>query len=119
MRVKSPRRQRHNKIMDLAKGYRMARSKRYKSAREAVLHAGQYAYEGRRLRRRDKRSEWIVQINSGLEQLAIQTESPKIAYSRLINGLKTKNITLDRKIIAQLTKEDFFAFRQVVEQATA
>ena len=105
--------------MTLAKGYRMARSKRYKSAKEAVLHAGMYSYIGRKLRRRDKRSEWIVQINAGLEKLSTETANPKIAYSKLISGLKTHQITLDRKIIAHLTMDDFFAFRQVVEKAVA
>lgn len=119
MRVKSPRRQRHNKVLKLAKGYRMARSKRYKAAHEAVLHAGQYAYAGRKLRRRDKRSEWIVQMNSALVQLSMETNEPKISYSKLIGAMKTKQIVLDRKIMATIAKEDFPAFKQVVASAMA
>ncbi len=119
MRVKSPRRQRHNKVLKLAKGYRMARSKHYKAAHEAVLHAGQYAFAGRRLRRRDKRSEWIVQMNAALVQLSMETNEPKIAYSRLINAMKTKNVILDRKIMSTIAKEDFATFKHVVQQMMA
>lgn len=119
MRVKSPRRQRHNKVLKLAKGYRMARSRRYKVAQQAVLQAGQYAYSGRRLRRRDKRTEWIVQINAALSQLSAETKQPKIAYSRLIKALKDKEITLDRKTLAALSIDNFNSFKQVVDSAMA
>lgn len=119
MRVKSPRRHRHNKILKLAKGYRMARSKHFKAANESVLHAGAYAYAGRRLRRRDKRSEWITQMNAALLQLSMETNEPKIAYSKLISAMKKKEITLDRKIMATLANEDFNTFKQVVASAMA
>lgn len=119
MRVKSPRRQRHNKIMKLAKGYRMARGKHYKAAREAVLHAGQYAYAGRRLRRRDKRSEWITQINAALTHISLESNQPKLSYSKFIAALKGKNITIDRKILAQLTLKDITAFKNVVAAVSA
>ena len=71
MRVKSPRRQRHNKVLKLAKGYRMTKHRLYKVAREAVVHAGQYAFAGRKLRRRDLRRTWIIRINAGLRALGV------------------------------------------------
>ena len=118
MRVKSTRRS-ARKVLKMAKGYRMSRSKHFKAAQEAVLHAGQYAYHGRKLRKRDKRREWITQINSALTQISLETGKDKIAYSKLINALKQKNIDIDRKILATLTKEDFPTFTHVVETAMA
>lgn len=119
MRTTNSRRQRHNKVLALAKGYRMARGKRYKSAHEAVLHAGQYSYNGRKLRKRDKRREWITQINAGLTHISMTDEQPKVSYSKFIAALKAKNINVDRKILAKLTLLDFPAFKQVVATATA
>ena len=71
MRVKSPRRQRHNKVLKLAKGYRMTRHRLYKVAREATIHAGQYAFAGRHLRRRDLRATWIIRLNAALRSLGV------------------------------------------------
>jgi len=116
MRVSSTSYKKHKKILELAKGYRMARSKRYRTAHETVLHAGQDAYFGRRLRKRDKRSEWIVQINAGLATYSKDVEA-KVSYSKFINGLKKKDIQLDRKILAQMTMDDFASFSKVVETA--
>lgn len=105
--------------MKLAKGYRMSRSKHFKAAHEAVLHAGQHAFIGRKLRKRDKRREWISQINSALLALSMETKSDKIAYSKLINGLKKHEIAIDRKILAEISREDFDTFKTVVDQAMA
>jgi len=120
MRVKSPTRKRHKKILKLARGYRMARSKHYRVARESVLHAGQYAYIGRKLRKRDKRREWISQISAALKYLSMENklEQP-LNYSRFIHLLNQKQIKLDRKSLAQLSKTDISAFEQVVKQAMA
>lgn len=110
MRVKSPRRQRHKKILEAAKGFRDARRKRYKVAKEAVLHAGQYAYVGRKLRKRNIRSLWITRLNA-----AVREEG--ISYSRFTAGLKKANIEINRKILSDIAIEDPKTFSQIVEKA--
>jgi large subunit ribosomal protein L20 len=110
MRVKSPRRQRHNKVLALAKGYRMSRHRWYKVARESVIHAGQYAFAGRKLRRRDLRATWIVRINGSLESLGI-------SYSAFIDALKKHNIQVDRKILSELVTHEPKAFIEIVKSA--
>ena len=107
MRVKSPRLHRHKKVLKLAKGYRMARHKWYRVAKEAVVHAGQYAFAGRRLRRRDLRSTWITRINATLRTL-------DTTYSQFISGLKKANIQIDRKILADLAVKEPRVFAQIV-----
>ena len=110
MRVKSPRRQRHNKVLARAKGYRMTKHKLYKVAHEAVRHAGQYAFAGRHLRRRDMRRTWITRINSGLTPLGVK-------YSVFISALKKSNIELDRKILSELATSQPEAFKEVVRSS--
>lgn len=119
MRVKSQSSKKHKKILKLAKGYRQSRSKRFRTANEAVLHAGKYAYVGRKLRKRDKRREWITQINAALTHLAMQSENKKVKYSQFINGLKKNNIEIDRNILAKLSIEDPDTFSFIVDQAKA
>lgn len=116
MRIKSSRRSKHKKILKLASGYRMARSKRYKSAHEAVMHAGQYAFVGRKLKKRDKKTEWVQQINSGLEQVAIHQNIKKMSYSVLIHQLQVSNISLNRKMLSNLSTQDFSTFQKIVEK---
>jgi large subunit ribosomal protein L20 len=110
MRVKSPRRQRHNKILNLAKGYRMTKHRLYKSAREAVVHAGQYAFAGRKLKKRDLRSLWIVRINGTLAGMGIK-------YSAFISALKKSGISLDRKILSELVTNKPQVFAEIVKSA--
>lgn len=112
MRVKSPRHQRHKKILEQAKGFRDARRKRYKVAKEAVLHAGQYAYIGRKLRKRDLRSLWIIRLNAAAREQGL-------SYSRFISSLKKANIELDRKILSDIAIEDPATFGKIVEKAKA
>lgn len=109
MRVKSPRRQRHNKVLKLAKGYRMTKNRLYKVAHEATIHAGQYAFAGRHLRRRDLRSTWIIRINAALRALGV-------TYSKFIPALKKANINLDRKILADLAVRQPETFKQIVDK---
>lgn len=104
------RKRRHKKILKLAKGYRGTNSRLYKRAKEAVLHAGQYAYVGRKLRKRDMRRLWITRINAGLKK----AEAP-LNYSRFIKALKDANIALNRKMLADLAATNFSAFRSVVD----
>lgn len=100
----------HKKILDLTKGYRMTKHKLIKVAKEAALHAGEYAYAGRRLRKRDFRQLWITRLNGSLGQM-------DLSYSRFINGLKKANIQLDRKILADLAIQDPEVFKIIVDKA--
>ncbi len=99
----------HKKTLHLAKGYWMSRHKQIKKAQEAVLHAGEYAFHGRKRRKRDMRSLWIVRMNAALREHGV-------TYSSFINKLKTKNIGLDRKILAQLASEHPAVFKNIVKQ---
>lgn len=103
---------RHKKILKLAKGYRFGRSKLIRQAKESLLHAGQYALAGRRQRRRDMRRLWITQIG-----IALRAEGT--TYSRFIALLKTKNIALDRKILAELAVKDYPTFQKIVSTTLA
>ena len=111
-RVKSPRRRRHKKVLAKARGFLQARRKRYKVAKEAVLHAGQYAYIGRKLRKRDLRSLWIIRLNAAVRE-------HDLSYSQFIAGLKKAGISLDRKILSDLAITDPASFSQIVEKVKA
>ena len=97
-------------ILKQAKGYRGAKSKLYRVAREAVMKSGQYAYIGRKLKKRDMRSLWITRINAACRENAV-------SYSVFINGLKKANIELNRKVLADLAVTDKNAFAKLVESA--
>ena len=97
-------------ILKEAKGYVGAKSKLYRVAREAVMKSGQYAYVGRKLKKRDIRSLWIVRINAGCRENGI-------SYSKFINGLKLAGIDLNRKVLADIAATDKNAFAKLVEKA--
>lgn len=99
----------HKKLLSLTKGHRGGRSKLIKQAKESALHAGQYAFEGRKQRKRDMRSLWIVQLGN-----AVRAQG--LSYSRFISGLKAKNIMLDRKMLAELAVNNPEDFKQIVSQ---
>ena len=101
---------RHKKVLKQAKGFRGARSRTYKVAKQAVMRAGQYAYRDRRVKKRVFRSLWIVRINAAARDNGL-------TYSQLIAGLKKANIDLDRKVLASLAVNDKEAFSLLVEQA--
>src|SRR5215470_6285863 len=103
---------RHKKVLKLAKGYYGARSRSYKTAKQAVIKAGQYAYRDRRQRKRHFRSLWIVRINAAARVNGL-------SYSRLIAGLKAAGSTLDRKVLADLAARDPQGFAAVAESAKA
>lgn len=105
------RRHRHKKVLKLTKGYRGTNSRLYKRAHEAMLHAGHYAYVGRRLRKRDMRKLWILRINAGLRQI-----DETFRYSTFIHQLQKANIGLNRKMLAELAATDFNAFSNIVAQ---
>ncbi len=100
---------RHKKILEQAKGYQHASRKRIKTAKEAVMHAGQYAYVGRKLRKRDFRRLWIQRINAGLK-----TIDSTLSYSVFINLLSEKKIEINRKMLAELAVNDMKAFEAIV-----
>lgn len=103
---------RHKKILKLVKGHRGGRSKLIKQAKESLLHADQYAYEGRKQRKRDMRKLWIIQLNA-----AVRAEG--LSYSKFIAGLKAKKINLDRKILAELAVNHPEDFKKILSQVTA
>ena len=105
-------RRRHKKIIGRAKGYYNARRKVFRAANQAVIKAGQYAYIGRKQKKRQFRRLWIVRINAGARQFGL-------SYSRLINGLTKAGITVDRKVLADIAVRDLATFGALAEKAKA
>ena len=103
---------RHKKILKLAKGYYGARSRVFRVAKQAVIKALQYAYRDRRQRKREFRALWIARINAAARLHGL-------SYSRFMNGLKKANITLDRKVLADLAVNDKIGFATLAKQAAA
>ena len=101
---------RHKKYLDMAKGFRGGRSRLYRTAREAVERSLQYAYEGRKLRKRAFRRLWIQRINAG-------ARIDGLSYSRLVNGLKLAGVVINRKMLADLAVREKADFAAIVELA--
>ena len=108
----SKRRHRRKKILGLAKGYFLNKSKLYRAAKEAVDRAGNFAYVGRRNKKRDFRRLWIIRINAA-------ARLHDMTYSQFIAGLKRAGVDLDRKTLAELAATDPAAFGALVESARA
>lgn len=98
--------------MKATKGYRGTKSKLYRVARQAMMKSGQYAYIGRKHKKRDFRSLWIVRINAGCR-------AHNISYSKFMHGLKLANITLNRKVLSDLATNDAAAFESLIVTAKA
>lgn len=105
------RKARHNKVLKTTKGYRMTKNRLYKVAHEAMMHAGEYAFMGRKRRKRDLRSLWITRINAGLRAL-----DEKYTYARFVADLNVSKVALDRKSLAELAATDPIAFQAVVKK---
>ena len=105
-------RKRRNKMLKLAKGYWGAKSKHFKMAKQAVMKSGNYAYIGRKQKKRDFRALWITRISA-------QAKVCGINYSRLMCGLKKAGINLNRKMLAELAVNDKEAFAALVEKSKA
>ena len=103
-------RKRRKKILKLAKGYYGGKSKLFKSAKEAVMKSGQYAYIGRRLKKRDFRRLWITRISAAAKMNGMN-------YSTFMNGLKKAGVTLNRKMLSEIAIADAAAFTALTEQA--
>lgn len=108
MRVKTGtvRRQHHKKVIKAAKGFWMERHKRFKPAHEAVLHSGQYAYNGRRIRRRDFRKLWIIRLNAALKPF-------NTSYSAFIKKLADNQVNLNRKMLSEIAINDPATFKSI------
>lgn len=102
-------RRKHKKLLTLTKGYRGSKRKLVRTAREAALHAGAYAYHGRKRKKRDFRRLWILRVSQASAQLGVP-------YSRLINNLKKSQVELDRKILADLVVNDPQTFQKIVDK---
>ena len=102
----------HKKILKAARGYRGARSRVFRVAKQAVIKAGQYAYRDRRQRRRQFRQLWIIRINAAARVCGL-------SYSRMMDGLHKANIEVDRKILAELAVTNKDAFAILAEKAKA
>ena len=105
-------RRRHKKIIGRAKGYYNARRKVFRTANQAVIKAGQYAYIGRKQKKRQFRALWIQRINAAARQFGL-------SYSRMINGLNKAGVTVDRKVLADIAVHDIKAFGALAEKAKA
>ncbi|HXQ95352.1 MAG TPA: 50S ribosomal protein L20 [Candidatus Acidoferrales bacterium] len=104
--------QRHKRLLDAAEGRRGTRSRLIKPAHEALLHAMAYAYVGRKQRKRQMRALWIVRLNAAARQNGL-------TYGRLVAGLKSAGVALDRKILADIAVRDSETFTRITEVARA
>ncbi len=104
------RRQKHKKVLQSTKGFRMTNSRLIKVAKEASLHAGEYAFAGRKDRKSNFRRLWIIRINAALSSIQ---DAPK--YSRFIKALSDKKIELDRKILSHLAATQPEVFKNIVQ----
>lgn len=106
------RRHRHKKVLAHNKGFRGANSRLYKRAHEAMLHSGQYAYIGRKLRKRDFRRLWITRLSAAIKEVGANLQ-----YSRVMHGLKQAKIELNRKMLSEVAIRDFETFKQIIAKA--
>jgi large subunit ribosomal protein L20 len=104
------KKRKHKKILNAAKGYRGSKSSLVRSAKEATLHAGEYAFSGRKQRKRQKRRLWVSEINA-----AVKNED--ISYNNFIKNLSKSNIQIDRKILADLAVSDPSVFKQIISKS--
>lgn len=102
----------HNKLLGRAKGYRGTKGSLIRVTQEAVLHAGAYAFHGRKRRKRDMRALWITRISEA-------TKANGLSYSKFINGLKKSKIEINRKILSDLVTHDAATFKKIVEHVMA
>ncbi len=105
-------RKRRNKVLKAAKGYWGAKSKHFKMAKQAVMKSGNYAFAGRKMKKRDFRSLWITRISAAAKMNGMN-------YSQLMHGLKKAGVTLNRKMLSEIAIADAAAFTAICEQAKA
>lgn len=105
-------RKKHNRVLKLAKGYRGARSKQYRVAKQSVMRALNSSFAGRKQRKRDMRSLWIVRINAA-------ARINGLSYSRLMYGLKLADVEINRKMLSEMAINDADGFKELAEVAKA
>lgn len=105
-------RKRRKKTLKLAKGYFGSKSRHFKMAKQAVMRSGNYAFVGRRARKRDFRRLWITRISAGCR-------ANGMSYSAFMNGLKKAGVNLNRKMLAEIAASDEAAFKSLTEKAKA
>jgi len=105
------KRAKHKKVLEATKGFRGTKGRLYRVSKEAAMHAGQYAYAGRRLRRRDARTNWISTISAALEV-------SETTYSQFISALKSSKIEIDRKILAEIASNDPVTFEKILNKVS-
>ncbi len=108
-RVKSKAAIRHRIVKKATRGFKQARRTRVKAGKEALLHAGQYAYSGRKLKKRNIRKLWIERLNAAAREHGL-------SYSKLIAGLKKENIELDRKVLSAVAIKDPETFKKILDE---
>ncbi|MDO8583184.1 MAG: 50S ribosomal protein L20 [bacterium] len=101
-------RRKHKKLLGLAKGYRQNRSRTVKQAKEAVLHAGSYAFHGRKLKKRDFRALWNIRIGEAAKLQGL-------SYSIFMHKMKQSNVGLDRKVLSEIAVNDAATFKFIVD----
>ena len=111
MRVKTgfARRRAHRKINVATKGFRMTKRRLVKVAKETLVHAGEYAFRGRKQKKTTNRQLWIMRLNGAVRENGL-------TYSKFIKGLKDKKINLDRRVLAEILQTDPEAFKKIVEE---
>lgn len=103
------RRKRHKKILKQTKGYYLTRSKLYRRAHEAYIRAGEHAFIGRKLRKRDMKKLWIIRLNAALAEMGIK-------YSYFIHKLRSSKMQLDRKVLAEIAVKRPKTFKEIVKK---
>lgn len=110
---------RRRNVLKMVKGYRFGRSKKERMAKEAIFHAGKYAFAHRRDKKNDFRKLWNVRINAGLDVAgAKQNNGKDLSYSRLIDAMNKKKVTLNRKMLAELAEKNPETFKRVVAKVS-
>jgi large subunit ribosomal protein L20 len=110
---------RRRNVLKMVKGYRFARSKKERAAREAIFHAGKYAFAHRRDKKNDFRKLWNVRINAGLDVLAVKGANGKeLSYSRLIDAMTKKKVLINRKMLAELAEKNPETFKRIIQKVS-
>ena len=110
---------RRRNVLKMVKGYRFARSKKERAAREAIFHAGKYAFAHRRDKKNDFRKLWNVRINAGLDTMEAKAANGKdLSYSRLIDAMNKKSVKINRKMLAELAESNPETFARIVKSVS-
>jgi large subunit ribosomal protein L20 len=108
---------RRKNILAMTKGYRFSRSTKKRAAREAIFHAGKYAFAHRRDKKNDFRKLWNVRINAGLDVLSVKLPNGKeLSYSRLIDAMNKKKVLINRKMLAEMAEKSPESFARLIKQ---